>query len=218
MDSKQSPYPPPNAYPPPGPPQQGYAQQGYPPYEQSYAQQGYPPQQPRGYPQHETSYTSVPQMQPQQGGSEKHPGQLPLQPTTFQHGKFRNRFCSCCDNMGLCCLGCWCPCIVYAKTRARFNNPRLSKEQLPCCSGACCGFATVLMFCPPFQCIFGWMQRGDIRAKYDIEGNGCVDCLAHTFCDCCVWFLSFWRGADVRRWFRRIRRFRLGRMLPYLGV
>lgn len=96
-------------------------------------------------------------------------------------------------------LGCCCPCILFGKTRARLDNPRMRKEQLPCCSGMCCGYATVMLFCAPFQCIFGWIMRGDIRAKYDIEGNGCVDCLAHTFCDCCVSFpvLLEVRGADL---------------------
>ena len=39
------------------------------------------------------------------------------------------------------------------------------------------------------------MQRGDIRARYHIEGNGCTDCLAHFCCDCCVFS---WKnlGAD----------------------
>ena len=86
----------------------------------------------------------------------------------------------------ICCLGFWCPCILFGHTRTRFYNPTIAREELPCCTGACCGYATVLMLCAPLQCIFGCMQRGDIRTKYEIEGNGCVDCLAHTFCDCCV--------------------------------
>src|SRR5208282_1726260 len=108
------------------------------------------------------------------------------QPQTFKHGSFQNHFCSCFDDCGMCCLGCWCPCIVFGKTRARLHTPSLPREELPCCSGACCGYATLLLLCTPFQCILGWMQRGDIRARYEIEGNGCMDCLGHTFCDCCV--------------------------------
>ena len=47
-------------------------------------------------------------------------------------------------------------------------------------------YAAVSVICPGFAFIFGWLNRGDIRAKYDIEGNGCTDCLTHYCCDCCV--------------------------------
>ena len=161
---------------PPSPeysPQQGDAQQELPPQGV-----GYPPEQ---------GYTAQPQMQPIPGGNEKRNLQTAVvQPQSFKSGSFQNHFFSCFDVWGTCCLGTWCPCILYGKTRARFQTPSLPREQLPSCSGACCGYATVLLFCAPFQCIFGWIQRGDIRAKYGIEGNGCMDCLAHTFCDCCV--------------------------------
>ena len=151
-------------------------------------QKGYPPQ--NGYPS-QSGYTSQPQMQPVPDSGERRG--LPMtafqqQPQAFKQGSFQNHFCSCFDDCGTCCLGCWCPCILYGQTRARLQNPYLPREQLPGCSGSCCGFAAVLLFCAPFQCIFGWLQRGDIRERYGIEGDACVDCLAHSFCDCCVCF------------------------------
>jgi len=132
-------------------------------------------------------YTAQPQMSTTPGGGENWRGgpQLTISPTLKQ-GTFSNGFCSCFDDCGTCCLGCWCPCILFGKTHARLRNPALTKENLPCCSGPCCAFAAVLMLCAPLQCIFGFMQRDEIRSRYGIEGNGCTDCLAHTCCDCCV--------------------------------
>jgi Cys-rich protein (TIGR01571 family) len=144
------------------------------------------PQYPVGYVpyQPQPPMTTIPGGPPEKQSPQSvtHPG-LP----TFKQGEFTNTLCSCCNDPGTCCLGCWCPCILYGHTHARLQNPALTREQLPCCSGACCGFAAVMMFCPPFQCIFGWMQRGDIRNRYGIEGGECGACLTHTFCDCCVW-------------------------------
>lgn len=164
---------------PPSPPPPGSPPQGHPP-------------QAHGYPgQPIMSYTAQPQMQPIPGGDEKrtttqqqmYPAGVPV---AFKPGSFQHNLCGCCNACSTCCLGCWCPCILFGRTRARLKNPHLRRDQLPCVSGDCVGFGAVCLFCPGFQCIFGWMNRGDIRAKYDIEGNGCTDCLAHWCCDCCV--------------------------------
>jgi Cys-rich protein (TIGR01571 family) len=127
-------------------------------------------------------YSAQPPMQPMPMKSDR-PRQVNFQPGVFQNG-----FCSCCDPMGTCCLGCWCPCIIYSYARSRMMNPQLRKGELPVCTGACCGYATVLLLCPGFQCIFGCMNRADIRNKYQIDGNCCTDCLLHWCCDCCVRF------------------------------
>ena len=132
-------------------------------------------------------YTAQPQMSMNPGGNgNMRDGPQATVAPTFKQGTFSNGLCSCFDDCGTCCLGWWCPCILFGQTRARLRNPALTKEQLPCCSGPCCAFAAVLMLCAPFQCMFGCMQRDEIRSRYGIEGNGCLDCLAHTFCDCCV--------------------------------
>ncbi|CAG8632512.1 1148_t:CDS:2, partial [Acaulospora morrowiae] len=36
-----------------------------------------------------------------------------------------------------------------------------------------------------FPCVMGTPNRGEIRARYNIQGDGCTDCLTHTFCACC---------------------------------
>jgi len=147
--------------------------QNYPPPQSNYPQQGYAPVAP---------------MQPVPGGSEKHPTYSNVQSRPVKHGHFQNGFCSCCDPCGTCCLGFWCPCILFGKTRTRLHNPAMTREQLPCCTGGCVGYAAICFLCPGFQCIFGCLQRGDVRARYGIDSNACVDCLAHSFCDCCVCF------------------------------
>jgi len=105
---------------------------------------------------------------------------------TFQPNHFQHGLCSCFDSCGTCCLGFWCPCILFGHSRARLQNPQLSKEELKCCTGACCGYATVCLLFPGFQCIFGCLQRGDVRGRYGIDGGGCTDCLTHWCCDCCA--------------------------------
>ena len=133
-------------------------------------------------------YTTQPQMTQTPGiyaDSEKN---LP----TLKEGQFSNGFCtvcsscSTCSTCSTCCLEWWCPSVVYGHTRQRLHNPLIPKEQLSRCNDSCWAFGIVMTFCYPLQCFFGCLQRGELREKYGIKGNVCVDCLAHSFCDCCV--------------------------------
>ena len=140
-------------------------------------------------------YMEQPPMQPVPGGSEKHPlpphQAYPVNLPQFKEG-FQHGLCGCCNDCSTCCLGCWCPCILFGRTRARLLNPHLRKEQISCWNGDCMGYAALATLCPGLQFIFGCMNRKDIRKKYDIDGNGCSDCMVHWCCDCCVspfWFV-----------------------------
>jgi Cys-rich protein (TIGR01571 family) len=139
-------------------------------------------------------YTSQPQMQmmPQ----DKHTSHTQVHSRSFNHG-----LCSCFEDIPHCCLGFWCPCIIYGHTRSRITNPALTRSQLPCCTGPCCGWAAVCLFAPGFQFILGCLQRTELRGRYGIEGNGCTDCLTHWCCDCCVlsFFMELIIGFDSRR-------------------
>lgn len=166
------------------PPQRTDSPQGKYPQRESYtSDQGHKPFQSQGY-------TAQPPMQAiplsyiENGDLEASIESTLVE--TFKPNSFQNGFCSCFGEYKTCCLGFWCPCVLFGHTHARFQNPALKRDELPSCSGACCGYAAVLLLCVPMQCIFGCAQRGNIRAKYGIESNGCLDCLAHTFCDCCV--------------------------------
>ncbi|KAF2998290.1 hypothetical protein E8E13_007262 [Curvularia kusanoi] len=48
-----------------------------------------------------------------------------------------------------------------------------------CCNTSCAGFTALT--CVGFAWILPLMNRGDIRNKYSLTGNGCKDCL----CACC---------------------------------
>jgi Cys-rich protein (TIGR01571 family) len=129
-------------------------------------------------------YSAQPPMQVNPGGSVKHTHSHHV--TTVPQSGFIHDFFSCFDDTEACCLGCWCPCVLFGQTRARLRNPQLQRSQLPCCSGGCWGYAALMGCCPCVAVFFSCMQRGDIRSKYHIEGDACTDCLAHWCCECCV--------------------------------
>ncbi|KAH7383768.1 PLAC8 family-domain-containing protein [Pyrenochaeta sp. MPI-SDFR-AT-0127] len=85
---------------------------------------------------------------------------------------------ACCSPIGTCCLSWWCPCIVYGRTRHRTTNHG-NMNGYSCCNYNCAAFCG--LSCIGLHFILPMINRGDIRAKYQLKGNACTDCL----CACC---------------------------------
>ncbi|KAL7875803.1 hypothetical protein AOLI_G00107660 [Acnodon oligacanthus] len=102
-----------------------------------------------------------------------------MQPVAFQStgspksSQWSSGLCDCCEDMGICCLGFWCPCCLMCNTSERF--------------GEC--------FCLPLvEISFGalvppltFAMRSSMRERYRIQGTMCDDCCVSTCCAVCVW-------------------------------
>ncbi|EAT86781.1 hypothetical protein HBI56_131210 [Parastagonospora nodorum] len=98
--------------------------------------------------------------------------------TTIQNQEWHHSGTSCCSPIGTCCLSWWCPCIVVGRThhRIKYNG---NMDGYTCCNLSCMGFCGLA--CIGISFIMPMLNRGDIRAKYHLSGNGCKDCA----CACC---------------------------------
>ncbi|QKX58320.1 uncharacterized protein TRUGW13939_05442 [Talaromyces rugulosus] len=114
------------------------------------------------------------------------PGQIahPNQMTTG--GGWSTGLCECSD-IGTCCLGLTCPCILYGRTQYRLL--RKSRGEDPTnmlgyetCNGSCTAMA---LFCG-CQWILATIQHTRTRRAYRIEGDICSDCARATCCPCCT--------------------------------
>ncbi|CRG84122.1 hypothetical protein PISL3812_01451 [Talaromyces islandicus] len=114
------------------------------------------------------------------------PGQIahPSQMTTG--GGWSTGLCECSD-IGACCLGLTCPCILYGRTQYRLL--RKSRGEDPTnllgyesCNGSCTAMA-LLCGC---QWILATIQHTRTRRAYQIEGGICSDCVRATCCPCCT--------------------------------
>lgn len=103
---------------------------------------------------------------------------------TGSENYFRYTLFGCVSNVRSCLLSSFCPCILWGTTRARLMNPRSGSLQV--CTNGCWSYAAIMTCCPCILCIYSSSQRGDIRTRYGIGGNGFLDCLIHCFCECCV--------------------------------
>ncbi|KAI9892990.1 MAG: hypothetical protein M1814_000874 [Vezdaea aestivalis] len=106
------------------------------------------------------------------------------QPGTAATGpqQWHNDLFDCFSPMGTCCLGCWCPCILYGKTGARLKDPTLANHNAAC-NGSCWAFCGTM--CCGVQWILTTLRRGDLRAQYNLPGSTATDLLLSCFCGCC---------------------------------
>ncbi|KAL1965684.1 hypothetical protein VTN77DRAFT_5184 [Rasamsonia byssochlamydoides] len=124
------------------------------------------------------------------GSDEAHPNHLPGQIShpeqEIKGGTWSTSFGECSD-IGTCCLGIWCPCILYGRTQYRLS--RKSRREDPtnllgfeACNGSCTAMA-LLCGC---QCILAAIQHTRTRKTYEIEGDICTDYVRASCCICCT--------------------------------
>lgn len=92
-----------------------------------------------------------------------------------------------CDfgDIGVCCTGFWCPCIIYGRTQYRLSQRSERRDPtnmlgFSIFNGSCAAFA-VLCGC---NLILAAIQRARVRQAYDISGGVGSD-LARACCCCC---------------------------------
>ncbi|KXN84006.1 Cell number regulator 11 [Leucoagaricus sp. SymC.cos] len=136
----------------------------------------------------EKTYGQQPQATPGMtigGGGNRNAMDLPMD---ADGRDWSNGLCDCCNEPGTCMLAWYCPCIVYAKNKHRYEHLNLNGTPDPekggdCCSGDCMLHA-VITFCGAGW-ILQFMQRGNVRSRYNIKGGGCGDCCAAFWCSPC---------------------------------
>lgn len=96
-----------------------------------------------------------------------------------------HNLCSCTD-LSACCGVVFCGACMFGKTNHRLRHFPTPPEKS---SFSWFNSSCALMFCATCLLV-PWvpvcMQRQEMREKFDLEGNGCVDCLATCFCTCCA--------------------------------
>ncbi|ORY14045.1 PLAC8 family-domain-containing protein [Clohesyomyces aquaticus] len=85
---------------------------------------------------------------------------------------------SCCSPFGTCMLSWCCPCITYGRAHHRIKSDG-NMQGYSACNLHCMAYTG--LGCLGLSFILPMIQRGDMRAKYHLTGNGCKDCL----CACC---------------------------------
>ncbi|EPS36118.1 hypothetical protein H072_10442 [Dactylellina haptotyla CBS 200.50] len=144
-----------------------------------------PPTQPLDRaPEQPVQMEYTPPAQFDNGASQPHaPGQIAHPNQIFGKQEYKYGLCSCFSDIGSCCLGCWCPCMLYSKTHHRLKTvPDSNLDAYSACNGHC------VMWCAlsPVSWVFTMLQRTRIRELYHIKGSPIGDCAKSYYCPLCV--------------------------------
>jgi Cys-rich protein (TIGR01571 family) len=140
-------------------------------------------------PQHNTTLTAYP-LQAATGrdpGYRNHyPGQAPDPIQQIKGGSWKHGLCDC-GEVGTCCTGLFCPCILYGKTQYRLAQKSDRKDPTnmlgyETLNGSCAVFA-VLCGC---NWILAAIQHTRVRKNYEIPGSVGSDCVRGLCCSCCT--------------------------------
>jgi Cys-rich protein (TIGR01571 family) len=112
------------------------------------------------------------------------PGQATHANQHIRGGTWKYGLCDCGD-IGVCCTGVWCPCILYGKTQYRLTQRSERRDPTNMLgysmfNGSCAAYA-VLCGC---NLILAAIQHSRLRKTYDIPGGVGTD-FANACCCCC---------------------------------
>ncbi|KAI9713111.1 MAG: hypothetical protein M1820_001096 [Bogoriella megaspora] len=95
--------------------------------------------------------------------------------------------CSCSDDLGTCCLGLWCPCILYGRTSYRLSRKSEKKDPTEMLGHSNCnGHCVLWMVVCGLQGLPTLAHRLRVRHAYKIPGSLPMDALESCCCTCCV--------------------------------
>ncbi|CAG7934928.1 unnamed protein product [Penicillium nalgiovense] len=124
--------------------------------------------------------------QPDDLGAYHQPGQTTHPNQEIKGGGWSNGLCEF-SNFGICCLGLFCPCILYGRTQHRLSVK--SRKEDPTnmlgyetCNGSCTAMG-LLCGC---QWLLATVQHSRTRKTYGIQGSIASDCVRATCCTCCT--------------------------------
>ncbi|XP_029932170.1 cornifelin homolog A-like [Myripristis murdjan] len=109
-----------------------------------------------------------------------HPMQAPVvsvQPTAYRPAAgsemWSSSLFSCCDDMGICCFGMWCPHCLACQVSSDAGEC-LCLPMLDGLTGGMIPAATMAL-------------RSTLRERYHIRGSVFGDCCIATYCNICAW-------------------------------
>ncbi|KAK6532606.1 hypothetical protein TWF281_006788 [Arthrobotrys megalospora] len=102
-------------------------------------------------------------------------------PTTGPNS-WSSSFFACFAPVDTCLITCCCPCITFSKTHHRLRkDPNLAGFSPV--NTTCLGFWLSGCICLPW--LFQLIQKGEVRERYNIQGDFPIDALKACCCLCC---------------------------------
>ncbi|CAK9316844.1 unnamed protein product [Citrullus colocynthis] len=103
----------------------------------------------------------------------------PCEPKPHSPVAWSTGLCHCCNNISICCLTCWCPCITFGRIAEMVDRGLTSCRV----SGAIYLAILSLTGC---SCLYSYFYRSRMRGQFLLEESPCSDCCTHCLCEQCA--------------------------------
>ncbi|XP_022968497.1 protein PLANT CADMIUM RESISTANCE 11 [Cucurbita maxima] len=103
----------------------------------------------------------------------------PCQPQPHSTVAWSSGLCDCCNDISICCLTCWCPCITFGHIAEIVDRGSISCGV----SGAIYLSILCLTGC---SCLYSCLYRSKMRGQFSLEESPCCDCCVHCLCEQCA--------------------------------
>ncbi|MQM09632.1 hypothetical protein Taro_042503 [Colocasia esculenta] len=87
--------------------------------------------------------------------------------------------CDCCDDVGNCCITCFCPCITFGQIAEIIDRGSTS-------CGASGALYTLILCLTGCSCLYSCFYRSKLRRQYGLAEGSCPDCIVHCCCESCA--------------------------------
>ncbi|CAO2825448.1 unnamed protein product [Amaranthus hypochondriacus] len=146
--------------------------------------------------------------------SEPNPPPYVAQNAQLAPAGFSTGLCDCSNDIPLCCLTCWCPCITFGRIAEIVDKGSSSCGV----SGALYSLILVVTTC---QWIYSCTYRSKMKAQYGMPHDDFKDCCTHFWCEPCALCQEYrelqHRGFDpALGWHGNMERQQQGAMMPPL--
>jgi len=102
--------------------------------------------------------------------------------------EWHEKLFGCFRDMPICCVGMWCPCVLYGRNQQRIGDGSCGFGY-ECCGYFCCLLVPLLLCCgsPPLCCLIAAPKRQYFRLRYGLrKEEDCDDWHLTFFCGCCA--------------------------------
>ncbi|XP_072992957.1 protein PLANT CADMIUM RESISTANCE 7-like [Typha latifolia] len=85
----------------------------------------------------------------------------------------------CCDDVGNCCVTCFCPCITFGQIAEIVDHGSIT-------CGASGAMYALILCVTGCHCLYSCFYRSKMRGQFFLEESPCGDCVVHCCCESCA--------------------------------
>ncbi|XP_058193953.1 protein PLANT CADMIUM RESISTANCE 11 [Rhododendron vialii] len=100
-------------------------------------------------------------------------------PSSHVPGPWSTGLCGCCEDVGSCCLTCWCPCVAFGRIAEIVDRGSTS-------CGVSGAIYLLMMSATGCSCLYSCFYRSKLRGQYFLDESPCADCCVHCCCEECA--------------------------------